>query len=153
MKMRNSPDLSFSRTLPISTFNQLRELLQQIPEVEDTTLVITEAVLTRISIPPQYLPQKFIVVVSQGFSALLIGKHDSNNRGVGLIFEDDSPINLSLTFDTNAIASFLLELRDLFKSDSQAYSDLSQYSQIVAPNDAGLQGKFPKRAPRRKAVM
>jgi two-component system sensor histidine kinase/response regulator len=136
-----SPNLSFSRTLPIDVFNQLGELLQQAQGVGDATLVLTEAVLARMSVPSKW-QQQFIVVVSAGFSALLIGKlAPQTSDEVSLLSPYDSLIDISLTFDTNAIASFLLELRDLFKSDSQTYIDLSQYGQI-APNDAGLQGKF-----------
>jgi two-component system, sensor histidine kinase and response regulator len=47
-----------------------------------------------------------------------------------------------LTFDLNAIASFLLELRDLFASDSQIYGDLEYYSQSLLPNNSKLQEKF-----------
>ena len=136
-----SPNLSFSRTLPIDVFNQLGELLQQAQGVGNTTLVLTEAVLARCSHPSKW-QQRFTLVVSAGFSALLIGKlaHHTSNE-VSLLSQDDSLIDINLTFDADAIASFLLELRDLFKSDSQTYIDLSQYGQI-APNDAGLQGKF-----------
>jgi two-component system, sensor histidine kinase and response regulator len=136
-----SPNLSFSRTLPIDVFNQLGELLQQAQGVGNTTLVLTEAVLARCSHPSKW-QQRFTVVVSAGFNALLIGKlaHHTSNE-VSLLSQDDSLIDINLTFDADAIASFLLELRDLFKSDSQTYIDLSQYGQI-APNDAGLQGKF-----------
>ncbi len=142
MKMRNSLDLSFSRTLPISVFNQLGELLQQIQKVEDTTLVITEAVLVRISIPSEWQMQRFTVVVSPGFSALLIGTENIANEGASLKASDNLFLNGSLTFDTSAIASFLLKLRDLFANDSQTHKDLEKYRQIIAPNDAAIQGKF-----------
>lgn len=135
-----SPNLSFSRTLPIDVFNQLGELLRQAQGVADTTLVLTEAVLARCSHPSKW-QQRFTVVVSAGFSALLIGELAHHRSNESLLSKDDSLIDINLTFDTHAIASFLLELRDLFNSDSQTYIDLSQYGQI-APNDAGLQGKF-----------
>lgn len=50
--MLSSPDLSFSRTLPIVVFNQLGELLEQMAQtVGSAALVLTEAVLVRICIP------------------------------------------------------------------------------------------------------
>lgn len=72
--MLSSSDLSFSRTLPLDTFNQLGELLQQMAQaVGSAALVLTEAVLARIRVPAEWQEQRFTLLVSEGFSALLMG--------------------------------------------------------------------------------
>ncbi|MBF2064508.1 MAG: GAF domain-containing protein [Calothrix sp. C42_A2020_038] len=151
--MLSSPDLGFSRTLSVNIFNQLGNLLEQMAQaVENDALILTEAVLLRIPVSDQWQFQRFTVVVSQGFSALLVGKiqdHDSENDLVqknltnNYIKQDDlSSLNVSLTFDRGLISSFLLELGDLFARHCQTYQDLEHCRQIIAPNDAALQQKF-----------
>jgi hypothetical protein len=73
--MPSSRDLSFSRTLPSNVFDQLGELLQQMAQqaVGKVALVLTEAVLTPIDLPQEWQIQRFTVVVSEQFSALLVG--------------------------------------------------------------------------------
>ncbi|MEH2074814.1 MAG: GAF domain-containing sensor histidine kinase [Nostoc sp.] len=143
--MLSSPDLSFSRTLPIVVFNQLGELLEQMAQtVESATLVLTEGVLARICISVEWQRQRFTLVVSEQFSALLLGNFESGeqeNRGAG---EQgiDSALSTRLTFNLEAIASFIGELRDLFECDSSTYQNLECYRQIIGPNDATLQSKF-----------
>jgi two-component system, sensor histidine kinase and response regulator len=82
--MLSSPDLSFSRTLPIVVFNQLGELLEQMAQtLESPVLVITEAVLASIPIPVEWERQRFTVLVSEGFSALLVGKLEGDEGDEG----------------------------------------------------------------------
>ena len=186
MKMLSSPDLSFSRTLPIDVFNQLGELLQQmqLEAVGSTALVLTEAVLARIRIPGEWQNQRFSLVVSKRFSALLVGNLEEKGGCVARSFRiglrelrgvphveasgdgkpdlsevplaksengikgeftpqtQDVALNASLTFNFEAIASFVSQLRDLFSHDSHTYQHLERYLQIPSPNDATLQGKF-----------
>jgi two-component system sensor histidine kinase/response regulator len=47
-----------------------------------------------------------------------------------------------LTFNCEAIASFISKLKDLFASDSDTHQNLEYYSQILRPNDARLQSQF-----------
>jgi two-component system, sensor histidine kinase and response regulator len=150
--MFSSPDLSFSRTLPLDVFNQLRELLQQMaPAVGSGSLVLTEAVLARILIPVEWQRQKFTLLVAEGFSALLQG--DLEEIGLGGEGENGTNreltsltqncvVNARLTFTSEAIASFLQKLRDLFAHDSYTYQNLARYCQILTPNDAALQSQF-----------
>ena len=80
--MLSSPDLSFSRTLPIVVFNQLGELLEQMAQtVGSAALVLTEAVLVRVCIPVEWQRQRFTLVVSEQFSALLVGNFEEEQRG------------------------------------------------------------------------
>ncbi|MBF2006637.1 MAG: HAMP domain-containing histidine kinase [Chlorogloeopsis fritschii C42_A2020_084] len=195
--MLNSPDLSFSRTLPLDVFNQLGELLEQMAQaVENGALVLTEAVLARIHITQEWQKQRFAIVISKGFSVLMVGSPQEEEQGkaegkrhkevtaeassesVALPKEavnfkevggnlpkahlqhqepadltasmeipgwqplSESLLNVKLTFDTEAIASFVVKLRDLFECDSQTYHNIERYRQILAPNDGRLQSQF-----------
>jgi two-component system, sensor histidine kinase and response regulator len=138
-------------------------LLEQTTQsLEVGVLLMTEAVVDRVPISSEWRMRGFTVVVSQGFSALLLGKatemgtessflsEEKLDRTYGFVTSLENgecvsirrsssrrvalyrnrALNVSLTFDLNAIASFLLELRDLFASDSQIYGDL--YSERLA---------------------
>jgi len=164
--MLSSPDLSFSRTLPIDVFNQLGELLLSMAQgVGSAALVLTEAVLARIISKSEWQKQKFTLVVSEQFSALLVGNQEENvgmcvagsfadlnkvslpqgENGIEREFiplTQDATLYASLTFNSEAIASFISQLRDLFDRDSHTYQHLERYLQIPSLNDATLQGKF-----------
>ncbi|WP_088239886.1 GAF domain-containing sensor histidine kinase [Calothrix rhizosoleniae] len=156
--MLSSPDLSFSRTLSAVVFNQLGKLLQQMAQAVENPkpLVITEELLVRIPIPENWRLQRFTVIVSQGFNALLLGSLE-HQEGIkqtedfftSLLSEDNltsigSPdtLNVSLTFDGYAIASFLKILKGLFSADSQTHHLLSQYLPVIGANDPNLQSQF-----------
>jgi two-component system sensor histidine kinase/response regulator len=165
--MLSSPDLSFSRILPKDVFNQLGELLQQmqLEAVGSAALVLTEAVLAPIMSKSEWQKQKFTLVVSEQFSALLVGNQEENlGMCVARSFPDlnkvsllegengierefiprtqDATLYASFTFNSQAIASFISQLQDLFADDSHTYQHLECYRQIPSLNDATLQGKF-----------
>lgn len=147
--MFSSPDLSFSRTLPLEVFNQLGELLQQMaPAVVSGALVLTEAVLARIVIPGEWQKQKFTLLISEGFSALLLGSlaewgtGGEGEHGSRRELTQDSVVNAKLTFTTDAIACFLGQVRDLFAQNSHTYQNLQHYFQILSPNEPVLQSRF-----------
>ncbi|QLE57265.1 GAF domain-containing sensor histidine kinase [Nostoc sp. TCL26-01] len=176
--MLSSSDLSFSRNLPLVVFNQLGELLQQMAQSVETVVVITEALLSRVHLSVEWQRQKFTLIVSERFSALLLGNWEQtevpnsttsicvlpwqeyeNNWVAREIPQPETPsvlaqlpvtanitqqllLSTKLTFDTEAIASFLLQLRDLFDHDSHTYQHLERYRQILRPNDATLQSQF-----------
>ncbi|MEH1925019.1 GAF domain-containing sensor histidine kinase [Nostoc sp.] len=156
--MLSSPDLSFSRTLPIVVFNQLGVLLEQMAQtVGSTALILTEVVLVRIYIPVKWQRQRFTLVVSEQFSALLVGTFEEEEESRGAEGQEiHSPrakrpatanstqhsLNTQLTFNLETIASFVRELRDLFECDSDTHQNLERYQQIIRPNDATLQSQF-----------
>lgn len=144
--MLSSPDLSFSRTLPLSIFNRLGELLHQMAQaIGSAALVLTEAVLARILIPVEWQQQRFTLVVSERFSALLLGNIEAGEEGSRVAQKEDvtlNCLNASLTFNSQAIAAFVSNLRNLFESHSYTYKNITQYQQVLAPNDATLQSKF-----------
>ncbi len=130
-------DLGFSKTLPLSIFNQLGELLQQIGSVvESDALSLTEAILVRVEVPIEWQKQKFKLIVSPGFNALLVGNLQAGEQ------EIDSPVNTIFTFNTDAIALFISQLCELFKCDSHIYQTLDNYRQVMTPNDSTLQSQF-----------
>lgn len=140
--MLSSPDVSFSRNLPLVVFNQLQELLQQMAQaVGSAALVLTEALLARVRITPEWQNKKFTLVISEQFSVLLVGKWEQNTQETDLPGIDPE-IHTQLTFNSEAIASFLSQLRDVFTHDSYTHQNLEQYRQAIKPNDAKLQSKF-----------
>lgn len=160
--MSSSSDLSFSRTLRNSTFARLGELLLQMAQsVGRPSLVLTESVLVMVNLPLEWQAQRFTVLVSQQFSALLIGTHlqdvgDKENlanaslsasqplssTASSLSYPNDVFLNCYLTFDLSEIVSFLSNLKGLFDQNSQTYQTLEDSCQIPITNDATLQSKF-----------
>ncbi|MBD2362520.1 GAF domain-containing sensor histidine kinase [Anabaena minutissima FACHB-250] len=149
--MLSSPDLSFSRNLPLVVFNQLGELLQHMAHaVETAALVLTETILSRIRVPVEWERQRFTLVVSERFSALMVGEQEQQSLLWETIIPSnqvgdnytDSLLYTRLTFDAEAIASFIWKLRDLFGCDSDTYQHLEHYRQIPKPNDPTLQSQF-----------
>ncbi len=107
-------------------------MLQQMVQVVGTeAAVLTEAVLSSIPMPTEQVEQ-FTIVVSQRFSALLVGTP----------IDCPSSLNARLTFDPEAIALFLSQLSDLLQHYPQAQAALGNYRQILQPNDANLQSEF-----------
>jgi signal transduction histidine kinase len=134
--MLSSPDLSFSRTLPLDVFTQLGELLEQMAQaVEGEFVVLTEAVLKRISIPEEWQIQRFTVVISKGFSALMVGYPEQMGEFLEQLY-------VQLTFNCEAIASFLTNIRDLFAHNSPQQHKIDSFCQLLAPNDGKLQSQF-----------
>jgi signal transduction histidine kinase len=142
--MLSSPDLSFSRTLPLSIFNQLGELLQQMAQaVGSAALMLTEAVLLRMPIPLEWERQRFTLVISEQFSALLLGNIEAGEQETRGLEKPENPlINTSLTFNSDVIASFISEVINLFECNSYIYQKIARYQQVIAPNNATLQSKF-----------
>jgi two-component system, sensor histidine kinase and response regulator len=134
--MLSSPDLSFSRNLPVVVFNQLRELLQQMAQVVGTAaLVLTEAVLARINTPLEWQHERFTLVISEEFSALLVGKQQVEP-------ENEPQLHTSLTFNWQAIAVFISQVQDLFAEESYTHQNLEQYRQILKPNNTQIPTQF-----------
>ncbi|GAB1541880.1 hypothetical protein NUACC21_45530 [Scytonema sp. NUACC21] len=118
--------------------------------VGKAALVLTEDVLVPINISPEWRVDRFTVVVSQQFSALLIGTAVEPEEGdeveggaiSPLSFCENFLLNCHLTFCAREISTFLSNLKDLFQNDSQTYHRLEYYCQIPGLNDAKLQSQF-----------
>ena len=107
--MSTFQDLSFERTLPLTIFNQLKQLLQQIAqEVGTQAVVLTEDILSGIPILTEH--REFTLLVSPQFSALLVGFVPNIVGGFEGIPNGEF-INVKLTFEPEAIALFINQLR------------------------------------------
>lgn len=132
-------DSRFSRILPLTMFERLQGLLQQMrSKVGEEALLLTPDILTQGVIPPEAQASRFTVLVSKQFSALLWGRQTEPATG------DDARLILyqvELTFEPEAIASFLCELAHGLKSEPVILDSLKK-SQYLQPNDAVLQSEF-----------
>ena len=132
-------DSRFSRILPLTMFERLQGLLQQMrSKVGEDALLLTPDILTQGVIPPEAQASRFTVLVSKQFSALLWGRQTEPAAG------DDARLILyqvELSFEPEAIASFLYELGHGLKSDPVILDSLKK-SQYLQPNDAVLQSEF-----------
>ena len=158
--MSSSQDLSFHQLLPVTIFQQLRQLLQQMAqELGREASIVTEEALIPIPTFPQVIEQ-FTLVVSPQFSALLTGnssewqvtnaKQDGQNLAskadtvdyYSLLTTHYSLLDAKLTFEPEAIAQFLQHLSGWLEHNPLAQATLAQYSQVIQPNNAIVQAKF-----------
>ncbi len=135
-------DPKFSRILPLIRFERLQELLQQMKsKVKERTVVLTENVLSGVVLAPEHQAQRFTVVVSERFSALLLGKRQE----LELLAEYDAkltPYQVGLTFEPDAIASFLTQLAEWLENYPVVLNLLAEAQASLQPNDAALQTEF-----------
>ncbi|MCA1991848.1 MAG: GAF domain-containing protein [Coleofasciculus sp. S288] len=132
----------FSRTLPLRTFDRLHESLQQMKSfLGEEATVLTEEVLCKGAISSEYQAQRFTVVVSKRFSALLLG---TPQESLSFAEFDSKPglYQVGLSFDSKAIASFLTQFADQLENHSVVlhWLNLTQTSQLS--NDAAIQSEF-----------
>jgi two-component system, sensor histidine kinase and response regulator len=167
--MSSSQDLSFHQLLPVTIFQQLRQLLQQMAqELGTEASIVTEEALIPIPTFPQAIEQ-FTLVVSPQFSALLVAEKrqeiedrkqkeelklseslilNSVNSEFGIeadaaLQERNSELlNAKLTFEPEAIAQFLQHLSGWLEHNPLGQATLAQYSQVIQPNNATIQAKF-----------
>lgn len=140
--MGNFQDLSFCSTLPLATFEQLGQLLQQMAQAVGAVM-LTEAILSPIPMPTQL--EKFNLVVSKKFSALLVGTLSEQGLETSECYlgqSEQEVTNIKLTFEKDAIASFLSQLSTSLQHDPQTYQALNSYQYIPQVNDAKLQSEF-----------
>lgn len=137
------------RTLLYETFTQLRELLLQQGNHPEC-LRIAEEVLGSAPIPLDESWQWFTLVVSEEFSALLLGSPTDRKSEdlfdplpaiVGQSQDTLSDVEVGLTFDTETIAAFLSGLaRSAIAHLDPA--ELERTSNSLKPNDPVRQSEF-----------
>lgn len=111
-------------------YDRIQALLQQMVESKEAWTLIEKDFPT-LKDEDAY-PDRFIAIVSCGFSALLSGR--STELG--------SPkCQLELTFSPSEIASVLISLQPFASHDSD-YPTRDRIEQMVTPNDATLQSEF-----------
>ena len=101
-------DSKFSRILPLIIFERLQGLLQQMQsKIGAEAVLLTADTLKRGAIKPVAQAQKFTVLISQQFNALLLARQPeattSDDANSGLY-------QVELRFEPEAIAFFLTEL-------------------------------------------
>ncbi len=164
--MLSFQDLSFSQTLPSAIFDQLGELLQQMAQgLGNTAMVMTEATLARSLLYKTQNIENFTLIVSQGFSALMLGTYDLeeetgngnteiiefeliNKNGNGIngsnsFFKPQrSLIHTQITFSPTEISYFVRKLQNCLNPSSQIFEKLNISLQKISLNDPTLQTKF-----------
>ncbi|HEY9633803.1 MAG TPA: ATP-binding protein [Coleofasciculaceae cyanobacterium] len=131
----------FSRTLPLRVFKRLQDLLQQMKlTLGEGVVVLTEEVLSSTTITPEHQAQRFTVVVSEQFRALLLGEPQESES---LVEDDAKPVlyQVGLTFEPEAIASFVGQLAQQLENHPIALK-LSIAQASLQPNDAAIQSEF-----------
>jgi two-component system sensor histidine kinase/response regulator len=134
-----------TRTLPLGTFDAVRQLLWQMAELPGTLILGEEAIAT-VEIAAQ-LPQRFVIFVSQQFSALLWAQEEQRVTE-RLPIVPDIRLNVGLTFDPEAIASFGSNLYNLYTvAEPQIpvtidIQNLKRAIEIIKSNDANMQSEF-----------
>ncbi len=123
-------------------FERLQELLQQMRStIGEGAVVLTEDVLSSTAIAPEHQAERFTVVVSERFSALLLGTRQAPE----LLAADDAKLTLyqvGLTFEPEAIATFLTQLAHELENDSVVLNLLNKAQASLQPNDAAIQSEF-----------
>jgi two-component system sensor histidine kinase/response regulator len=136
-------DLRFSRILPLTIFERLQVLLQQMNStLGEEAIFLTEDILSAGAIAPVQQADRFTVLVSERFSVLLLGERQQPESWVGY---DAKQIlyQVGLTFEPNAIASFLAQLTHRLEKHPVALKDLLVEAQAcLQPNDAAIQSEF-----------
>ncbi|HAA28892.1 MAG TPA: hybrid sensor histidine kinase/response regulator [Cyanobacteria bacterium UBA8553] len=135
-------NLRFSRTLPLTVFEQLQNLLQQMKsKIGEEAVVLTEEVRSSTAIALEDRAQRFTVVVSEQFSALIVGERQDTES----LSEDNSKRTLyqvGLTFEPEAIAAFLMQLAHELTNHPVALDLLELVPASLYPNDAAIQSDF-----------
>lgn len=140
--MFSFPASAVRRTLPGATFGQLCDLLKQTAVAiasQASVTVLTEAILPTLKQQTDLEAVRFVVLVAEPFSALLLAQMAGSTRNHGLPADT---WELSLTFDPEAIAAFLTQLGTLATAHSDIFQTLEQLRGQLKPNDATLQSEF-----------
>ena len=133
-------DPRFSRTLPLTMFKRLQELLQPMTStLGEEAVVLTEEVVQSAAIVPKYQAERFTVLVSEGFSALLLGALQEQSA----VYETKLTLyQVGLTFDPKAIAAFLTQLAHTLDNNPVVLNLINKAQASLQPNDAVIQSEF-----------
>lgn len=123
----------FRRTLPVESFDRLRELLLQQGALSsgEGAVVITENILGPVELTPAQQAERFALVVSGRFSGLLKGKPRTPAQQGEWLAAKEALYEVELTFDREAIASLLSQLASFLHSSPSATSLIEQAGGIL----------------------
>jgi two-component system sensor histidine kinase/response regulator len=135
---------TLTRTLPLGTFDAVRQLLWQMAELPGTLILGEEAIATAEI--AAHLPPRFVVFVSKQFSALLWAKEEQ--RATEELPALPILLNVGLTFAPDAIASFGWQLYNIYTAAQPQIPVpidihiLKRETEILKSNDANMQSEF-----------
>jgi two-component system, sensor histidine kinase and response regulator len=132
----------FSRILPLALFKKLQVLLQQMrATLGEGAKIITEDIISPARDATRHQAQQFTVFVSEKFNALLVGERQE----LQLSGENDDwsiMYHTGLTFEPDAIATFLTQLAYQLDNNSAALNAIELAKASLQPNDAAIQSEF-----------
>lgn len=139
--MLNLSASTLQRTVPLRVLNQVHHLLQQLEqEAEADALLLTEEVLLPLGSTHLEGIDRFTLLISQPFSALLLAQAIAPVSG-----SSEVSFRIGLSFDPNAIATFIDQLEPLAGLNPIALETLQHYRSLLRDNDAVLQSEFTLR--------
>ncbi|HEY9652114.1 MAG TPA: ATP-binding protein [Coleofasciculaceae cyanobacterium] len=124
-------------------FERLQEALQQtVSTLGEGVVVLTEDVWPKAIRVLEERVQRFTLVASERFSALLLGTQQGSESSNGNGLKATPLYQVGLTFDPDAIASFLTQLAPGLDNDLDALTVITQARACLKPNDAAIQSEF-----------
>jgi two-component system sensor histidine kinase/response regulator len=132
----------FSRTLPLIMLERVGELLLQMRStIGEAVVFLTNDTVSFLNITWEHEEQRFTILVSQKFSALLLGipqdlEINPGNDAKNTIYQ------VGLTFEPEAIASFLAQLTQYSENRPDFLNLLEQAKTSLQANDAAIQSEF-----------
>lgn len=135
-------DPRFCRILPLAIFEKLQALLQRMKStIGEGAAVITEESLSHAKVALGFPVQRFTVLTSKKFTALLLGEKQelklSENHDNRI-----TPYQVGLTFDPDAIAIFLTQLAHQVEHHSTTLNAIERAKASLRPNDPAIQSEF-----------
>ncbi|WP_026098365.1 hybrid sensor histidine kinase/response regulator [Kamptonema formosum] len=130
----------FRRTLPVESFDRLRELLlqQAAKSSGEGAVAIAENILGPVGLAPEPQAERFALVVSGRFSGLVRGKPRTPAQQGGWLMANEALYEVELTFDREEIASFLSQLASFPHSSPTATSLVEQAEGILSASDGRM---------------
>lgn len=112
-------------------FDQIKTLFQQMADAADGWIT-TEVQFPSLNGKQSRL-ERFVVIISPGFNALLLGNS---------IEPSSSQCQLEISFSPSTIATFLTRLESLLPADSPLHLRIRTFQSILQPNDPDRQSEF-----------
>jgi two-component system sensor histidine kinase/response regulator len=132
----------FSRTLPLAMFERLQELLQQMQgKIGRDAVLLRSHDLSSVSVSLEQQVQRFTLLVSPGFRALLIAT-PIESQGEAEANSHSSLYQVGLTFESDAIAGFLNQLTQRFTRQPQILHVFKLVQTYPEPNQGDIQSEF-----------
>lgn len=142
--MPDSDDAIFCQMLPITTFEQLRELLRRMAQRMGTQAIfLTEELFISSRTPVLSNAESFGLAISPAFSALLTARsiESAESNGNTLRVEVDA-YAVALSFEPGAIVAFLDYVIQKLQSRSTLVETLEKFLTVPRLNDPQVQSEF-----------